>query len=170
MGRALSDPFPPLGTTGRSSTTEDEDLAGTTAGHSGTTGLLKILRESQSRRLEIVTGTAARLAGNTARGAITVINTPTYKKEKASSPRAHINFSLLNGFNCFKLRRSLSLSLANQIPQDLVDWERSPRSTILPKWFVFPPPILRGTWLDQERSPRSLLRVKASWFLLGASN
>jgi hypothetical protein len=92
MGRALSDPFPPLGTTGRSSTTEDEDLAGTTVGHSGTTGLLKILQESQSRRLEIVTGTATRLASNTARGAVTVINAPTYKKEKASSPRAHINF------------------------------------------------------------------------------
>jgi hypothetical protein len=76
MGRALSDPFPPLGTTGGSSTTEDEDLAGTTAGRSGTTGLLKILREAQSRRLGIVTGTAARLAGNIARGVVTVINAP----------------------------------------------------------------------------------------------
>jgi hypothetical protein len=114
--------------------TEDEDLAGTTAGRSGTTGLLKILRESQSRRLEIVTGTAARLAGNIARGAVTVINAPTYKKEKASLPQELTStFSLLHGFNCFKLHRYLSLSLANQIPQDLVDWERSPRSTILPK-------------------------------------
>jgi hypothetical protein len=60
------------------------------------------------------------------------------------------------------LRRSLSL--ANQIPQDLVDWERSPRSTIISKWFAFPQLILRGSCLVQKRSPQSFLRVKALWF------
>jgi hypothetical protein len=109
---------------------EDEDLVGTTR-HNGTTGLLKILREVQSQRLETVTGSTAPLAAGTTWGIVTVINAPTYKNERASSPRAYLDFSLSSMDS--SASSFVDLSPANQIPQDLVDLERSPRSTILPK-------------------------------------
>jgi hypothetical protein len=58
---------------------------------------------------------------------------PTYKKERASSSRAYLDFSLSSMDLSASSFIDLSLSLANQIPQDSVDWERSPRSTILLK-------------------------------------
>jgi hypothetical protein len=60
-----------------------------------------------------------------------VINVPAYKRESSSSPRVYLDFSLSSMDS--SASSFVDLSLANQIPQDLVVWEMRPRSTILSK-------------------------------------
>jgi hypothetical protein len=123
------------GTTVAPSGVEDEDTAaGTTAGLGGTTARQEFQQQIKSMQGNGLTDTIAPLAGSTARGAVMATFAPhLYIGEVFFSnglPRIFLSPPLKQELH---LRRSLSLSLANQIPQDLVDWERGPRSTILSK-------------------------------------
>jgi hypothetical protein len=88
-----------------------------------------------------------------------------YKKEMPSSPRGYLNFSLSSMDSS---AQASSISLANQIPQDFGVWGQSPRSTILPKWFVIPPLFLHGSCLHAKEVTLKLPLCKSFVVLVGS--